>query len=95
MENYYQEYKKSANVEIIAINLTAAEHQGVKGVQRFIDAHGLTFPIPLDVDGEMEIEYGITSYPTTYMVGTDGKVGQRIIGPMNENIMKDLVDALD
>jgi len=95
MENYYQQYKESANVEIIAVNLTAAEYQGIKGVQRFIDAYGLTFPIPLDVDGEMEMAYRISSTPTTYMIGTDGKIGQRIVGPMDEDKLKDLVDVLE
>lgn len=31
MENYYQQYKESANVEIMAINMTDSEHQGIKG----------------------------------------------------------------
>lgn len=94
MEKYYQQYKESANVEIIAVNLTAAERQGIKGVQRFIDAYKLTFPIPLDVDGKVEKAFNIISYPTTYMLGTDGKIGQRIVGPIDEERMKDLVDDL-
>lgn len=95
MENYYQQYKESANVEIIAVNMTDSERQGIKGVQRFVDAYGLTFPIPLDIDGEMEIAYRIISIPTTYMIGTDGKIGQQIVGPMDEDRMKDLVDNLE
>lgn len=95
MQKYYQEYMESANVEIIAVNLTAAERQGLKGVQRFIDAYGLTFPIPLDVDGNVEKAYRIMTYPTTYMLGTDGKIGQQIIGPMDEATMKVLVEGLN
>lgn len=64
-------------------------------MQRFVDAYGLTFPIPLDIDGEIEIAYRITSFPTTYMLGSDGKIGQRIVGPMDEDRMKDLVDNLE
>ena len=95
IENYYQQYKESANVEIIAVNLTEAERKGFKGVRRFIDAHGLTFPILLDVDGEIGVAYRITSIPTTYMIGTDGKIGQQIVGPLDEDRMKVLVDSLE
>ncbi|WP_342511624.1 redoxin domain-containing protein [Sporosarcina sp. FSL K6-1522] len=95
MQKYYKEYKESANVEIIAVNLTAAERKGLKGVQHFIDAYGLTFPIPLDIDGNVEKAYRIMAYPTTYMLGTDGKIGQQIIGPMDEATMKDLVEGLN
>jgi len=95
MENYYQQYKESANVEIIAVNLTASERQGIKGVRRFIDAYGLTFQIPLDIDGEMEIAYRIISIPTTYIIRANGNIRQRIIGLMDEDRMKDLVDGLE
>ena len=44
---------------------------------------------PLDIDGEMEIAYRIISIPTTYIIGTDGKIGQQIVGPMDEDKMKD------
>ena len=51
MQKYYKKYKDNDNVEIIAVNLTKAERRGMKGVEEFIEAYGLTFPIPLDKEG--------------------------------------------
>ncbi len=95
MEKYYRKYRESANVEIIAVNLTGSEHQGLKGIQQFIDANGLTFPIPLDVDGKVEKAYNIISIPTTYMIGTDGKIGSIIKSPMDEDMMNEFIENLE
>ena len=54
MEKYYKKNKESANVEIIAVNMTNTERRGLKGVEEFIDDYGLTFPIPLDKDGKVK-----------------------------------------
>jgi len=88
-------YLESSNVEIIAVNLTESERQGLKGIQRFIDALCLTFPIPLDIDGKVDKAYGIVSIPTTYMIGTNGEIGQIINGPMDEKSLKSVVDNLE
>lgn len=99
MEKYYKENKDSSNVEIIAVNLTQAERGGfdkaIDKVEKFVDAYKLTFPIPLDVDGEVMDAYQIVPIPTTYMIGTDGKIKHWIRGPMDEKMMNDLVKSID
>ncbi|ARF16820.1 peroxiredoxin family protein [Sporosarcina ureae] len=94
MQNYYRKNKDSANVEIIAVNMTK-EERGTDSIQKFVDAYGLTFPIPLDKDGEVMEMYKIMSIPTTYMIGTDGTIRHKFIGPMDEETIKALVDDLD
>nr|WP_246880528.1 redoxin domain-containing protein [Sporosarcina sp. 6E9] len=94
MQNYYVKYKDSTNVEIIAVNMTT-EERGRKSIEKFIDTYGLTFPIPLDNDGEVMDKYKIMTIPTTYMISTDGTIKQKIIGPMDEKTIKELVDNLD
>lgn len=99
MQQYYKENKAKANVEIVAVNLTRTERGGSddvsEKVKKFVDAYGLTFPIPLDKDGRVMNAYQIVPIPTTYMIGTDGKIEYKIVGPMDEKMMKDLVKNLD
>ena len=95
MQKYYKKYKDADNVEIIAVNLTTAERRGIKGVEEFIDVYGLTFPIPLDKEGTVMDDYRIIPIPTTFMIGTDGKISQKIVGPMDEKTLRDLVKNLD
>ncbi len=94
MENYYKKNKESANVEIVAVNMTNTERRGLKGVEEFIDAYGLTFPIPLDKDGKVERMYEIVSIPTTFMLGTSGEIVHKFVGPMDEKMMEELVNNL-
>ena len=86
--------KEAANVEIIAVNMTNSERRGLKGVEEFIDDYGLTFPIPLDKDGKVERMYEIISIPTTFMLGTNGEIVHKFTGPMNEEMMEELVNNL-
>jgi thiol-disulfide isomerase/thioredoxin len=95
MQKYYKKYKDADNVEIVAVNLTTSEKRGIKGIEEFIDAYGLTFPIPLDEEGTIKDAYRIIPIPTTFMIGTDGKIGQKIVGPMDEKSLRDLVKNLD
>ncbi|MER2089473.1 MAG: TlpA disulfide reductase family protein [Sporosarcina sp.] len=95
MQKYYKKNKDSENVEIIAVNMTTTEKRGLKGIEEFIAAYGLTFPVPLDEKGTVMEDYQIIPIPTTYMIGTDGKVNQKIVGPMDEKTLKELVENLN
>ncbi|AOV08480.1 peroxiredoxin family protein [Sporosarcina ureilytica] len=95
MQNYYENYKDLANVEIVAVNMTTQERKGVEGIENFIEEYGLTFPIPLDEDGEVIDAYRVMTIPTTYMIGTDGTIAHRFIGPMDEKTIHSLVENLD
>lgn len=95
MEKYYKQHKESSNVEIVAVNLTSAERRGLDGVTEFIDSYGLTFPIPLDKDGKVSGDYSVITIPTTFFLGTDGKLSQKIIGPMDESMIEELVNNLE
>lgn len=94
MQNYYEKYKDSENVEIIAVNMTT-EERGLVSIENFVESYGLTFPIPLDNDGEVIDSYRIMTIPTTFMISTDGTIKQKIMGPMDEKTIKGLVDNLD
>lgn len=95
MQNYYQNNKDEENVEIIAVNMTGSESRGVKAVQEFAESYGLTFPIPLDDKGKIKELYQVYYLPTTYMLETDGRIANKIVGPMDERTIEQLVENLD
>ena len=95
MEKYYKHYKDSANVEILAVNMTMTERRGLEHVEQFVDAYKLTFPILLDESGDVSKVYDpLTSPPMTYMLNTDGTIAHVIHGPIDEDMMIEQVDAL-
>lgn len=95
MQNYYENYAEEDNVEIIAVNMSTQERRGMEGIEEFIDSYGLTFPIPLDKEGEVIVDYGVVTIPTTYLLGTDGTLEQKVVGPMDEKTIRNLVDHLN
>ncbi|WP_040287064.1 redoxin domain-containing protein [Sporosarcina koreensis] len=95
MENYYKDLEEEDNVELVSVNLTTAENRGEKAVEEFADAYGLTFPILLDTEDIGMTDYQVFSIPTTYILKTDGTVDNKIIGPMDEKMMEQLMDDVD
>ncbi|QWC22366.1 redoxin domain-containing protein [Bacillus haikouensis] len=94
MQKYYEKNAEKENVEILAVNLTSMD-DGRDKVQEFADGYELTFPIPLDVDGAIGEEYRAFTIPTTYMVDTKGLIQHKIVGPMNEDMMAEMVSGMD
>jgi thiol-disulfide isomerase/thioredoxin len=100
MQNYYEQYAKKDNVEIIAVNLTQAERDvtddaKVDSVMTFRDSFNLTFPILLDSKNSAGQDYQILTIPTTYFIDSKGYIQRAIKGPMNAEMLKQYVDELD
>jgi peroxiredoxin len=94
MQKYYEKNADKENVEILAVNLTSMD-EGRNAVQNFVDGYELTFPIPMDVDGDIGGEYRAFTIPTTYMIDTKGQIQHKIVGPMNEEMMGEMVSGMD
>jgi peroxiredoxin len=50
-------------------------------VERAAKSRGYTARILLDADGEVSAAYGVRATPTTFLVGRDGTLRGRAIGP--------------
>jgi len=93
MQNFYEDFSQEENVEILAINLTNGDK--VESVQNFVQDYGLTFPIPMDEEGKVNEIYQAITIPTSYMIDTKGRIQNKVVGPMDENMIKDFVSNLD
>ncbi|WP_338751520.1 TlpA disulfide reductase family protein [Bacillus sp. FJAT-52991] len=93
MQKYYEKEAEKNNVEILAVNLTKND-KGKETVADFVKQYGLTFPILLDEEGTLGEQYQAFTIPTTYVLNTDGTVHQKIVGPMDEAMMEQLVSEL-
>ncbi|MBM7648781.1 peroxiredoxin [Bacillus ectoiniformans] len=90
MQKFYEKEAKDRNVEILAVNLTSSD-KGTDAIKEFAKQYELTFPIPLDEEGAIGKQYEAYTIPTTYIINTDGTIHQKIIGPMDEEMMRNLV----
>jgi peroxiredoxin len=85
---------EGSHIEILAINMTTMESDGEK-VREFSDELGLTFPLLLDKDGDVEKTYQVITIPTTYIIDSKGIIREKIVGPMDKEILKGTMNDID
>lgn len=93
MQDFYDE-QKDKNVELLSVNLTTAE-KNVKDIETFVHEYELTFPIVLDQEGEIRDLYQAISIPTTYFIDSEGFIRKKVIGPMDKEMMYELVKSMN
>jgi len=89
MEQFYKEHKNS-DISLVSVNLTNAE-KSMSSVKQFMNDYKLTFPILLDKDGMIGNEYQAITIPTSYIIDSTGVIQKRIVGPMDQETMNDLI----
>ncbi|MEN1969966.1 redoxin domain-containing protein [Lentibacillus sp. N15] len=93
LQQFYNDYKD--DVEIVAVNLTGSENKEAD-VPKFIDKYNYSFPIYLDKDLSASNTYMTVGIPTTYFIGTDGKIQEnKKTGPMTYKFMQDMLNSLE
>ena len=93
MQNFYVR-NQDQNVEILGVNMTTAEKNEMD-IGMFIKDYGLTFPIVLDSKGDISILYQAISIPTTYFIDSDGYIQHKVMGPMDQEMLEELVHGMD
>jgi cytochrome c biogenesis protein CcmG, thiol:disulfide interchange protein DsbE len=75
----FAELMRNQDVEVLGISVD----QDPAALQKFIDHFHLTFTIGRDPNQELAHRYGTFQYPETYIVDRDGRVAEKIIGPID------------
>lgn len=86
MERFYKQYQ--SEVTVVAVNFTVSE-KGVSHVKRFVQENGYSFPIFLDEKNKANSGYEVLSYPTSYFLDEEGRITDKIVGPMTYQVMKE------
>lgn len=94
MQDYYDQKAKEDNVEILAVNLTTADH-GMEKITSFVSEYGLAFPILLDAEGDMGTVYQAVTIPTSYILDTEGRVRNKFVGPMDQATIEELIGKIE
>ena len=60
--------------------LSVSVQEGEREVAQFIDRYGLDYPFLMDFSGDVSVDYGVTTTPTTYFVSPDGEIVDTLAG---------------
>lgn len=95
METYYQKYKESENMEILAVNMTTLERGRQEKVAEFVNELQLSFPVLMDEAGTAKDLYKVAVYPTTYIVNPEGVIVDKVMIPLDVEVIKWLIEEAD
>ncbi len=92
LQRVYQENQD--RIVVVGLNLTASDD--INAVRAFIQEMGLTFPIWLDVEGEVADMYNLVALPTTFFIDAQGTICEVVLGgPMAEALLRTRVERLE
>lgn len=89
----YEDWDENAGE--VAVLGVAGPNQGREGsaedIKAFLSEKGYTYPVLLDEGGEAFYQYGISAFPTTFMIDKEGNVFGLVTGEISREIMDDII----
>ena len=88
----YEAYDENAG-DLVVLGVANPGIQDVSQdeVEQFLTDHGYTFPVLMDTTGQVFAYYGISAFPTTFMIDANGNVYGYVPGAMSASIMESVV----
>lgn len=97
IEDLYEEYKNSdEDVIILGVAIPNIGREGSReDIIEFLNSNGYTFPVVFDETTEVIEQYGISAFPTTYLIDKEGNIQGYITGAMDKTTMKSIIDSVE
>ena len=96
IQKLYEEYAAQGDeAEVVILGVAGPEigqERSAEDIAAFMEENGYTYPVLMDESSEMFMQYGISAFPTTFMIDKDGNVYGYVPGQMTEDIMRSIID---
>ena len=94
IQKIYETYDTEGDDALVVLGV-ASPNIGGEGseeeIKAFLEENGYTYPVVMDTTGEIFGAYGISSFPTTFMIDRDGNVYGYVSGMLSEDVMKSII----
>ena len=92
IQKLYENYgENSGDLVVLAVANPGGQDVSQEEVEQFLTDNGYTFPVLMDTTGATLAYYGISAFPTTFMIDTGGNVYGYVPGAMTGDIMESVV----
>jgi peroxiredoxin len=81
LERFYQQVV-GTDIEVLAVSVD----DSADVLKSFLDKNKVHFPVLRDPGGTVAGSYGTLKFPETYIIGRDGMVRYKVIGPMDWSV---------
>ena len=64
----------------------------MESIAAFLEENNYTYPVVMDTGGSLAYYYGISAYPTTFMIDSSGNVYGYVTGQITKDIMQSIIE---
>lgn len=93
MPHLQEFHEEQDEVAVLGVNVISSESDP-ENVTEFIDEFGLTFT-NVYAPNDITDLYRVESLPTSYFIGSDGVIYERVIGPVTKDILETKFEMID
>lgn len=94
IQEIYEEY--GGNESDVIILGIASPNYGREGsaedIAAFLEDNGYSYPVVMDEGGLSAYDYGVSAYPTTFMIDKEGNVFGYVTGQITKDIMNSIIE---
>ena len=94
IQKLYEEFDQEGEDALIILGVAApnlGKEKSEDGIKTFLEENGYTYPVLMDTDAELFQTYGISSFPTTFMIDRDGNLFGYATGQLSEETMRSII----
>ena len=94
IQKLYENYSREGEDALIVLGVAAPGMSGEgteEEIAAFLEENGYTYPVLMDSNWELFLGYGITSFPTTFMIDREGNLFGYVSGQLSYDIMESIV----
>lgn len=84
LENMYKKYGNK--IDFLAVNMTPSD--SLPAVKAYVSTYGVTYPVLLDTQGNVESTYAVMDIPTSFFINRQGIIINRVTGMMSPEVMQ-------
>jgi DsbE subfamily thiol:disulfide oxidoreductase len=81
---------RSMGVRVLGVDYADASQAAIA----FARSHGMTYPSVIDRNGRLGEEYGIFGLPTTFIIGSDGRIHYAVYGRIHPTSFRPALDGV-
>jgi peroxiredoxin len=80
LERLYHDFSTYPDFALLTVNV---DQDGKRSVERFMAKNGYDFPVLLDAEDVATSAYGVSGFPTTFVIGRNGRIVWNCAGALN------------
>lgn len=93
IQSLYEKYGENKE-DLIVLGVASPNYgneKDVDGISGFLQENNYTFPVVMDEGGSISNGYGVSAYPTTFMIDKEGNIYGYVEGGLTGEIMENIV----